>query len=149
MDAVVWMTGNVGSGVEHRTVRDELSFASFRLACTPRVRRAGEWVDGETTWLGVTCSKALAENVRASIHKGDPVVVVGKLRTTRWEDAERGAQERLTIEAISVGHDLTRGVAQFQRTARPVVEDSVSVAELIVAAESQDPDQEPARTRAA
>jgi single-strand DNA-binding protein len=137
MDAVVWITGNVGSEVECRTVRDELVFASFRLACTPRIRRGGEWADGETTWLGVTCSKALAENVRASVQKGDPVVVVGKLRTTRWEDAERGAQERLTIEASAIGHDLNRGVAKFRRNARTVPEESISVAELIVATETQ------------
>jgi single-strand DNA-binding protein len=109
MDAVVWITGNVGSEVECRTVRDELVFASFRLACTPRIRRSGEWTDGETTWLGVTCSRALAENVRSSVKKGDALVVVGRLRTTRWEDSERGSQERLTIEATAIGHDLNRG----------------------------------------
>lgn len=136
MDAVVWITGNVGSDVECRTVRDELVFASFRLASTPRMRRSGEWVDGETTWLGVTCSKALAENVRASVKKGDPVVVVGKLRTARWEDAERGAQERLTIEASAIGHDLNRGTAQFQRSTRAVIDESVNVGELTAATEA-------------
>jgi single-strand DNA-binding protein len=137
MDAVVWITGNVGSEVECRTARDELVFASFRLASTPRIRRGGEWVDGETTWLGVTCSKALAENVRASVKKGDPVVVVGRLRTNRWEDSERGAQERLSIEATAIGHDLTRGVAEFRRNARSAPEESINVAELLVAAEAQ------------
>lgn len=137
MDAVVWITGNVGSDVEYRTVREELSFASFRLASTPRLRRGGEWVDGQTTWLGVTCNKALAENVRASVTKGDPVVVVGKLRTARWEDAERGTQERLTIEALAIGHDLARGVAKFHRSTRVGQPESVSVAELIVATEQQ------------
>ncbi|MBA3021937.1 single-stranded DNA-binding protein [Propionicimonas sp.] len=145
MDAVVWITGNVGTEVECRTVRDELVFASFRLACTPRIRRGGEWGDGETTWLGVTCSRALAENVRASVKKGDALVVVGKLRTTRWEDTERGAQERLTIEAITIGHDLNRGIAQFRRNTRVVRDDSVSVAELIVATENQDDDEASAK----
>lgn len=144
MDAVVWITGNVGSDVECRTVRDELVFASFRLASTPRVRRSGEWVDGETTWLGVTCSKALAENVRASVKKGDPVVVVGKLRTARWEDAERGAQERLTIEANAIGHDLNRGTAQFQRSTRAVVDETVNVGELIAATEATTEDADEA-----
>ncbi len=131
MDAVVWITGNVGSEVECRTVREEFVYASFRLASTPRVRRGGEWVDGETTWLGVTCSKALAENVAASVKKGDPVVVVGKLRTSRWEDAERGQQTRLTIEASAIGHDLTRGVSEFRRSAH-----SASASDLTSAIES-------------
>lgn len=139
MEAVVWMTGNVGGEVEYREVRDELGFASFRLACTPRLRRGGEWVDGETTWLGVTCSRALAENVRSSISKGDPVIVIGKLRTTRWQDPERGPQERLTIEASAVGHDLSRGTTVFRKNVRSVAAAPVDVAaELIAAVEAQE-----------
>jgi single-strand DNA-binding protein len=142
MDAMVWITGNVGTEVESRTVRDEFVYASFRLACTPRSWRAGEWADGETTWLGVTCNKTLAKNVLASVKKGDPVVVVGRLRTSRWEDAERGSQSRLTIEAITIGHDLNGGVAGFQRIARPTVNEQDTVAELIQATESQATDSE-------
>ncbi len=41
MDAMVWITGNVGTEVESRTVRDEFVYASFRLASTPRSWRAG------------------------------------------------------------------------------------------------------------
>ncbi|MCE1175054.1 MAG: single-stranded DNA-binding protein [Propionibacteriales bacterium] len=149
MDAMVWITGNVGTEVESRTVRDEFVYASFRLASTPRSWRAGEWSDGETTWLGVTCSKTLAKNVLASVKKGDPVVVVGRLRTSRWEDAEKGAQSRLTIEAIAVGHDLSGGVATFQRITRPVVDEKDTVAELIQATESQDPTGQEADVAAA
>lgn len=137
MDAMVWITGNVGTEVESRTVRDEFLYASFRLASTPRSWRAGEWADGETTWLGVTCSKTLAKHVLASIKKGDPVVVVGRLRTSRWQDAEKGTQSRLTIEAIAVGHDLNGGVASFQRINRPTGDERDAVAELIQATEGQ------------
>ncbi|MGV8908492.1 MAG: single-stranded DNA-binding protein [Propionicimonas sp.] len=136
MDAQIWMTGNVGGEVEFRQVRDDLAFASFRLACTPRTRKAGDWVDAETTWIGVTCSRSLAEHVKSSIGKGDPVVVVGRLRTTRWNDNQGVAQERVIIEATSVGHDLSRGTSVFRKAIRPVVED-VNVSELVAAAEAQ------------
>lgn len=125
MDAMVWMTGYVGGEVEYRTVKEELTFASFRLACTPRMWRGGEWVDGETTWIVVSCSRGLADNVRSSVGKGDPVVVAGKLRTDRWTDAQGGSHERMVIEAVSVGHDLSRGTSVFRRTSRgaqPVAE---------------------------
>lgn len=139
MDAVVWMSGYVGGDVEFRKVKDEYSFASFRLACTPRLRRNGEWVDAETTWLGVTCSRALAENVRSCIGKGDPVVVVGKLRTSRWKDDQGTAHERLGIEASVVGHDLTRGTSVFRRVNRTSPEEDLQaeVGELVLAAEAQ------------
>ncbi|HEY3546533.1 MAG TPA: single-stranded DNA-binding protein [Propionicimonas sp.] len=136
MDAQIWMTGNVGSEVEYRQVRDDLAFASFRLACTPRTRKAGDWVDGETTWIAVSCSRSLAEHVKSSVGKGDPVIVVGRLRTTRWTDTQGVDQERMIIEATSIGHDLTRGTAAFRKAIRPVVEE-VSVSDLVAATEAQ------------
>ena len=71
MDAYVQLTGNVGGSVEFRN--NGVPVASFRLAHTPRVRRNGEWADAATTWITVTCFRALAENVKASVHKGQPV----------------------------------------------------------------------------
>ncbi len=136
MDAQIWMTGNVGGEVEYRQVRDDLAFASFRLASTPRTRKAGDWMNGETTWIGVTCSRSLAEHVKSSISKGDPVVVVGRLRTTRWTDQQGVDQERMIIEATSIGHDLSRGTSAFRKAIRPVVEE-VSVSDLVAATEAQ------------
>lgn len=136
MDAQIWMTGNVGSEVEYRQVRDDLAFASFRLACTPRTRKAGDWVDGETTWIAVSCSRSLAEHVKSSVGKGDPVIVVGRLRTTRWTDLLGVDQERMIIEATSIGHDLSRGTAAFRKAIRPVVEE-VSMGDLVAATEAQ------------
>jgi single-strand DNA-binding protein len=130
MDAMVWMTGYVGGDVEFRTVKEEYTFASFRLACTPRQWRGGEWVDAETTWIAVSCSRGLAENVRSSIGKGDPVVVAGKLRTDRWTDAQGSSHERLVIEAVSVGHDLSRGTSVFRRGGRSTPEPVAEVAEV-------------------
>lgn len=118
MDSMIWMSGNVGGDVEFRTVRDGLVYADFRLGCTPRYWRDGEWVDAATTWITVNCNQVLAENIRASVRKGDAVVVVGRLRTSRWTDSDEQTHERIQIEATIVGHDLSRGTARFQRMSR-------------------------------
>ncbi|WP_197430242.1 single-stranded DNA-binding protein [Auraticoccus cholistanensis] len=124
MEAHLNMTGWVGTEVETRVTRAGQTTASFRLACTPRARRAGgEWGDLETSWLTVTCYRSLADNVRASVAKGDPVVVVGRLRTQAWVDADGQRQDRQVLEATAVGHDLTRGTAVFSRTERTVAEE--------------------------
>lgn len=116
MDAYVQLTGNVGGAVESRTGRvNAVPIASFRLAHTPRIRRNGEWVDGPTTWISVTCFRALAENVAKSLNRGDPVLVAGRLRTNVWEK-DGVTYERLMLEAMTVGHDLSRGTASFVRT---------------------------------
>ena len=82
MEAVVHITGYAGTEIETRA---NGTVAKFRLACTPRVRTKGEWGDGNTTWIEVSCFRALAEHVASSIRKGDPVVVIGRLRTNAWE----------------------------------------------------------------
>jgi single-strand DNA-binding protein len=136
MDAHVHLTGNVGGNVEYRD--NGVPVASFRLACTPRVRRNGEWVDGPTTWLTVTCFRGLATNLSGSLRRGDPVLVSGRLRTNTWT-RDGVEHERTVLEASAVGHDLTWGTSAFRRTTRTTVpvDRSDDVAEVIQSAESQ------------
>lgn len=118
MDANITLIGNVGTDIE-LTSGDSWSFAKFRLACTPRIRRGTEWVDGQTTWINVRCRGRLADNVTESLHKGDPVVVTGKLRTNAWTtDGER--HEQLQVVADSIGHDLRRGTTVFAKPLRAI-----------------------------
>ena len=117
MDATISLSGNIGTDIETFN-GDDWVLARFRLACTPRVRRGGEWTDGETTWISVRASNRLARNVADSLRKGDPVVVTGRLRTHVWQDPDGVKQDRLIVEASAVGHDLNRGVTQFRRNER-------------------------------
>jgi single-strand DNA-binding protein len=120
MEALVHITGYAGSEVE---IRGNGTVSAFRLACTPRVRTKGGWADGNTTWIEVSCFRLLAEHVAASVRKGDPVVVVGKLRTSVWEK-DGQTHERLALEADLVGHDLNRGTSAFRRRPRLSSSDS-------------------------
>ena len=113
MDAIITVSGNLGADVEFHK-GDGFSKASFRIACTPRLRRGQDWVDGHTTWLNIECSNRIADNVRDSLTKGDPVVVTGRLRTRVWE-SQGTKHERMVIEASSIGHDLSRGTSKFTR----------------------------------
>lgn len=141
MEALLELSGNVGTEVETKVTRGGWPTASFRVACTPRQRRGGEWGDAETIWLTVTCFRGLAENVLASVTKGDPVLVSGKLRLSSWEDEHGERRERLVLEATTVGHDLTRGTSTFKRFERPVSEDDTDEAyrELIQSVEREQP----------
>jgi single-strand DNA-binding protein len=55
--------------------------------------------------------------VAASIHKGQPVVVVGRLRQREYEKDGHMVQV-VDVDADLVGHDLSRGTAQFVRSRR-------------------------------
>ena len=120
MDTSITLAGYVGQPPELRTLPNNGAVATLRVASTPHYRnREGQWVDGETTWMTVRGYGALAQNIAASFYKGDPVLVHGRLRTDRWQNAQGDVQERLVVEASSLGHDLSRGIARFTRLARP------------------------------
>jgi single-strand DNA-binding protein len=120
MEAQVHITGYAGTEVESR---GNGTVAAFRLACTPRIKTKNGWSDGNTTWLEVACFRTLAQHVAQSVRKGDPVLVVGKLRTNVWEK-DGQTHERLVLEADMVGHDLNRGTSIFQRPPRVASTDS-------------------------
>lgn len=144
MEAYVHITGYVGTDVELRN-NSAGGVASFRVASTPRHRKGGDWVDGNTIWLTVTCWRSLAEHAAKSIHKGDPVIVIGKLRTNVWK-GEDGIVERLILEATTIGHDLSRGTSVFSRVERVVVpedhDSDVRAAIVAVEAQGRDLDEE-------
>jgi single-strand DNA-binding protein len=123
-DVTVTLAGFMGTTPKLFTSPTGNDFTSFRIASTTRYldRSRGEWVDGRTIWFTVKAWRAMAQNVAASLRKGDAVVVTGRLAVDEWTSPE-GPRTNLVIEASALGPDLTRGRAQFQhtvhRTARP------------------------------
>lgn len=124
-EAQVFLSGYVAREPRFRFTTRGISSATLRVACTPRWvdRETGEWTDGETSFVTVLCWRTLADNVAKCLHKGEPVLVKGRLHVRPYEKdgAPRLAVE---IEATSVGHDLARGVASFQRPRRPAAENA-------------------------
>lgn len=119
-DTFVTLHGWVGSDVTYRDPQG-IGVVNFRVGSTPRLKRDGEWVDGDTTWYSVTAWRQLAQNVRDSVRKGDAVVVHGRLRTDVWERQDGQVGSTLQIEASLVGHDLSRGTSVFVRASRPEI----------------------------
>jgi single-strand DNA-binding protein len=118
-EASVTFQGWVGNEVVHRETTQG-NVANFRVGSTPRIRkRSGEWVDGPTSWFSVSCWRALADHVRDSVRKGEPVLVHGRLRTDVWEREDGQSSVTYVVEATYVGHDLSRGTAVFVKAARP------------------------------
>ncbi|MCX2927613.1 single-stranded DNA-binding protein [Streptomyces sp. NEAU-W12] len=95
--------------------------ARFRMAVTSRYwnRDKAVWADGHTNFFTVWANRQLATNTTASLSVGEPVIVQGRLKV-RTETRE-GQQGRTSadIDAVAIGHDLTRGTAAFRRTGRP------------------------------
>jgi len=117
-DTYVTFHGWVGNDVTHREPHG-VSVANFRVASTPRIKRKGDWMDGETTWYSVSAWRSLADNVRESVRKGDAVIVHGRLRSETWTREDGQTSTTMVVEASFVGHDMTRGTSEFTRSSRP------------------------------
>jgi single-strand DNA-binding protein len=118
-EAFVTFQGWVGNEIVHRETAQG-NVANFRVGTTPRIRRRnGDWVDGPTSWFSVTCWRTLADHVRDSVRKGDPVLVHGRLRTDVWEREDGQSSVTNVVEATYVGHDLNRGTSVFVKALRP------------------------------
>jgi single-strand DNA-binding protein len=119
-DNQVMITGNVVTPPSLRCTRDGTLVTGFRIASTPRRldRASGQWKDGETLFLSVSCWRSLAENVATSLTKGDAVLVCGRLVSRSYDTSAGERRTSIEIEATSVGPDLTRGVARLARIAR-------------------------------
>jgi single-strand DNA-binding protein len=117
-EPLITVVGNVGTPPRLRVLADGAVVTDFRLAATPRRKdRATEtWTDRETMWFTITCWRALAENVAASLQKGDRVVVTGKLGVNSWETEQGEKRSGLEIDAATVGFDLLRARAVQERS---------------------------------
>ena len=124
--AYVTLVGYVAQEPSIRTTKTGKVVTELRVGITPRYRdqATGEWRDSESSYYSVTCWERLAHHVRASMHKGDPVLVKGRFRTATYEDKEGRAKTETRITAETVGHDLSRGIATYirQRSKPPATE---------------------------
>jgi single-strand DNA-binding protein len=121
-DTQVTVVGNLVAEPRLAFTKDGQAVASFRLASTPRRfdRTAGEWKDGDTLFTSVTCWRALAENVSASLKKGASVIVLGRLSVRPYETRDGDKRQSVDIDAIAIGPDLGRAIALVKRAERGV-----------------------------
>lgn len=129
MSETITVVGNI-TEPEFKVTADGLQILNFRIGSNERRFDKSEekWVEGPTSWYGVSVFRGLAEHGRRSFRKGDRVVVSGRLRIREWEtETKKGIAAE--IEADALGHDLRWGTTTFHRDsgpARPAVAEAPS-----------------------
>jgi single-strand DNA-binding protein len=118
-ETMMTIVGNVVDAPRRRETSNGHAVTNFRIASTTRRydREQEKFVDSSTLYITVTCWRGLAENVDRSLRKGHPVVVHGRyyMREYKVDEQLRTSYE---LEAVAVGHDLSRGTAEFNRVYR-------------------------------
>ena len=92
--------GRLGADPEIRHTRDGGTWARLRIAQTPQRfnRDTGQYEQaGATLWLNVVAFK-YAARVAATLHKGEPVIIAGRLQGEEWE---KDGQKRQSISLVA------------------------------------------------
>ena len=118
-DIITTVIGNAVTDVSLRTTSTGASVASFRIASNSRRfdKSTNTWIDQDPSYLSISAWSQLAENVALSVHKGQALVVTGKLKVRQWQDADKSGTN-VEIDATAIGHDLNRGTSEFTKVKR-------------------------------
>ena len=96
----VILMGNLGKDPETRTLESGTVMCRFSMATTETFKnRSGERTS-HTEWHNVVLWRGLAEVADKYLHKGDKVLIEGRIRTRSWEDKESG-QMRYSTEILA------------------------------------------------
>lgn len=134
----ITVVGNVATEPKLDRNKNGDAFAHFRLASNSARydARSRSWVDDDTSFYTVYCWRSpLADNIAVSLHKGDPVVVYGRLKNREWRDDNQAMRISPEITARSLGHDLYRGTSTFTKVSRqPAIPEDDDAVESVRAA---------------
>jgi single-strand DNA-binding protein len=135
------LTGNLAFDPKIRFTPNGNPVVDLRIATTPRKKVGEDWVDGETLWFDVSVWKQFAENIAASLHKGDRVTVSGRLAQSTYIRDDGTAKVSLAVEGAVVGVDLSRYPITVNKPARSNAAEEAFGGEH--AAEPAQPGEEP------
>ncbi|MEO8223034.1 MAG: single-stranded DNA-binding protein [Specibacter sp.] len=119
MANTVTIRGFATTGIELRTTANGLVVGDFRMGSNERRPDpvTNVWTEGPTNWFRVNVFRSLAQNAASSIHKGDRIIVVGKLKISTYLRKDGTTGTNVDIEADSIGPDLKYGMAHYTRMA--------------------------------
>lgn len=116
------IVGNIVTDPIHRQVGDQ-EMVRFRVASNSRRRSAeGTWEPGNSLFVTVNCWGRVVAGTSAALVKGDPVIVVGHVYTSEYDDREGNRRSSVEVRATSVGPDLARCIAKIDRTRQQITQ---------------------------
>lgn len=118
MSDTITITGNI-SEPELRHLPSGVPVLSFKVGSSHRMldKTQNKWVETATSWYAVSAFRGLADHGFASLHRGDRVVVHGRIKLREWENGSGSRGFAAEIEADSIGHDLRFGTTTFVKSA--------------------------------
>lgn len=115
----VTLVGNITRDPEVRFTKNGTAIAKFGLAHNERRfnKESNDW-DEQVHFFDITCWKSLAENVGASLAKGDRVVIIGRLDHQTWETEEGDKRSKVEVVASEVSPSLLWAEVTIEKNER-------------------------------
>ena len=89
--------GNLVFEPDFQVTQSGISRCKLRIACNERRKNQDNtWSDGETSYFDIVLWRGLAEAASAEFKKGQPLLVIGKVRVSKYED--KNGVERTSVE---------------------------------------------------
>ncbi len=109
------VVGHIVNDPQRRKVGDQ-EVIKFRVASNSRRRTAdGSWEPGNSLFITVNCWGKLVTGVGAALGKGAPVIAVGHVHTSEYEDRDGNRRSSLEMRATTVGPDLSRVFVRIEK----------------------------------
>jgi single-strand DNA-binding protein len=89
--------GNLVFDPDFQVTASGISRCKLRIACNERRKNQdGTWTDGETSYFDIVLWRGLADAAADTFKKGQPILVIGKVRVSKYED--KNGVERTSVE---------------------------------------------------
>jgi single-strand DNA-binding protein len=130
----VTLLGNITRDIELRFTPQGTAIADVGLAINRQWKDGNGNKQGETTFVDVTLWSKTAEVAADYCHKGDPLLVSGRLHLDTWDDRQTG-QKRSKLKVIGEQIQLLGARRQAKPSAAPPAQQRQTLA-----APPKDPD---------
>lgn len=115
----VTVVGNLCADPELRHTTSGVAVADLRIAENRNYQdSAGEWQQ-TTSYCSVVTWRNLAEHVSDSLHKGDRVVAVGRMRQDEWTTDTGETRRRYLIDADELAASVRFATVEVHKPDRP------------------------------
>ena len=104
------IVGYLTSDPELKNTSSGLAVVNITIASTPSKfdKTTSQWVDGQTLFMRATGWRTMAEQIVASMKKGDKVIALGRLVAESYKDKDGNERTATRLDLESVGIDLSR-----------------------------------------
>lgn len=119
-DNTITVIGNLTAEPELRYTQSGVAVANCRVAVNRRIRNSqtNEWEDKLDGYFNVNVWRDYAENVAESLHKGDRIMVQGRLISRSYDDRDGVTKWVTEIEADEICPSLRWARVKIEKAGR-------------------------------